>query len=157
MDCGHASASPRVVGAARREHYDNSCSVVATVRVGENDRGVWIAGAVLPDVTPEQIRRMMACQLSGDWGPHRERPGKRELAGALLVPVPGFPKRSGSFMSMRQGQITGVRVPLRFGRVVKEAPRRAFGADAAAERIAASIGRDRASRVHSFASQRVKS
>lgn len=157
MDCGHASASPRVVGAARREHYDNSCSVVATVRVGENDRGVWIAGAVLPDVTPEQIRRMMACQLSGDWGPHRERPGKRELAGALLVPVPGFPKRSGSFMSMRQGQITGVRVPLRFGRVVAEAPRRAFGADAAAERIAASIGRDRASRVHNFASQRVKS
>ena len=31
MDCGHASASPRVVGAARREHYDNSCSIVATV------------------------------------------------------------------------------------------------------------------------------
>lgn len=154
MDCGHASASPRVVGAARREHYDNSCSVVATVRVGENNRGVWIAGAVLPDVTPDQIRRMMACQLSGDWGPHREKPGKRELAGALLVPVPGFPKRSNAFMSMKAGQLAHVTVPLRFGRVVT-GQTMSFGADAAAERIAASIGRDRASRVHSFAALRV--
>jgi hypothetical protein len=153
MDCGHATASPRVVGAARREHYDNSCSIVATVRVGENSRGVWIAGAVLPDVTPDQIRRMMACQLSGDWGPHREKPGKRELAGALLVPVPGFPKRSSGFMSMKSGQLDSVTVPVRFGRVV-EPQTMSFGADAAAERIAASIGRDRASRVREFAALR---
>lgn len=153
MDCGHASASPRVVGAARREHYDNSCSIVATVCVGENSRGVWIAGAVLPDVTPDQIRRMMACQLSGDWGPHREKPGKRELAGALLVPVPGFPKRSNGFMSMKAGQLDSVAVPVRFGRAV--APQTvSFGADVAAERIAASIGRDRASRVREFAALR---
>jgi hypothetical protein len=153
MDCGHASASPRVVGAARREHYDNSCSIVATVRVGENSRGVWIAGAVLPDVTPDQIRRMMACQLSGDWGPHREKPGKRELAGALLVPVPGFPKRSNGFMSMKGGQLDRVTVPLRFGRVVKSQTI-SFGVDAAAARIAASIGRDPESRVRAFAARR---
>lgn len=153
MDCGHAAASPRVVGAARREHYDNSCSIVATVRVGENSRGVWISGAVLPDVTPDQVRRMMACQLSGDWGPHREKPGKRELAGALLVPVPGFPKRSKGFMSMKAGQLDHVAVPVRFGRVVEPQPV-SFGADAAAERIAASIGRDRESRVRAFAAQR---
>lgn len=152
MDCGHAVASPRVVGAARREHYDNSCSIVATVRVGENSRGVWISGAVLPDVTPDQVRRMMACQLSGDWGPHREKPGKRELAGALLVPVPGFPKRSNAFMSMKAGQLEHVTVPVRFGRVV-EPQTTSFNADAAAERIAASIGRDRASRVHNFAAE----
>lgn len=153
MDCGHAVASPRVVGAARREHYDNSCSIVATVRVGENSRGVWIAGAVLPDVTPDQIRRMMACQLSGDWGPHREKPGKRELAGALLVPVPGFPKRSNAFMSMKDGRLDSVTVPVRFGRVVK-GQTMSFGVDAAAERIAASIGRDRMSRVREFAELR---
>ena len=153
MDCGHASTSPRVVGAARREHYDNSCSVVATVCVGENSRGVWISGAVLPDVTPDQIRRMMACQLSGDWGPHREKPGKRELAGALLVPVPGFPKRSNGFMSMKSGQLDHVTVPVRFGRVV-EPQVVSFGTDAAAERIAVSIGRDRASRVRQFAELR---
>lgn len=152
MDCGHAAASPRVVGAARREHYDNSCSVVATVRVGENSRGVWISGAVLPDVSPDQIRRMMACQLSGDWGPHREKPGKRELAGALLVPVPGFPKAT-AFMSVKSGHLNHVEVPVRFGRVVQP-EQITFGTDAAAERIAASIGRDRASRIHNFAAQR---
>lgn len=153
MDCGHASASPRVVGAARREHYDNSCSIVATVRVGENSRGVWISGAVLPDITPDQVRRMMACQLSGDWGPHREKPGKRELAGALLVPVPGFPKRSNGFMSMKAGQLDRVTVPIRFGRVVR-AQTVTFGADAAAARIAAAIGRDPESRVRAFAASR---
>jgi hypothetical protein len=150
MDCGHASTSPRVTGAARREHYDNSCSVVATVRVGENSRGVWIAGAILPDVTADQVRRMMACQLSGDWGPHREKPGKRELAGALLVPVPGFPKRSNSYLSMKAGHLDHVTVPVRFGRMAKEQTR-TFNTDAAAARLAASIGRDRASRVHTFA------
>ena len=153
MDCGHASASPRVVGAARREHYDNSCSIVATVCVGENSRGVWISGAVLPDITPDQVRRMMACQLSGDWGPHREKPGKRELAGALLVPVPGFPKRSNGFMSMKAGQLDRVTVPVRFGRVVK-GQTVTFGADAAAARIAAAIGRDPESRVRAFAASR---
>lgn len=150
MDCGHASGSPHVRGAARRDHYDNSCSVVATVRAGENARGVWIAGAVLPDVTPEQVRRMMACQLSGDWGPHREKPGKRELAAALLVPVPGFPKRTYSHMNVSDGYLSRVSVPVRFGVRQEKAPE-AFGTKAAADRIAASIGRDRESRVHTFA------
>lgn len=154
MDCGHASASPQVRGAARREHYDNSCSVVATVRAGENARGVWIAGAILPDVSPDQLRRMMACQLSGDWGPHREKPGKRELAAALLVPVPGFPKRSHSFVITERGELAHVGVPLRFAMrtAVVEEPT-VFGLQAAADKIAASVGRDRASRVHEMAAQ----
>lgn len=154
MDCGHASASPQVRGAARREHYDNSCSVVATVRAGENARGVWIAGAVLPDVSPDQIRRMMACQLSGDWGPHREKPGKRELAAALLVPVPGFPKRSHSFVSTERGELAHVGVPLRFAvRTEVAEEMTVFGLQAAADKIAASVGRDRASKIHQMAAQ----
>lgn len=152
MNCGHAPSSSAVKGAARREHYDNSCSVVATVRAGENSKGVWIAGAVLPDVSADQIRRMMTCQLSGDWGPHREQPGKRELAAALLVPVPGFPKRNYSHLGLKHGELDRITVPVRFG-VTTEQPPSAYGTKAAAERIAASIGRDRASRVHQFASR----
>lgn len=150
MDCGHASASSRVRGAARREHYDNSCSIVATVRAGENARGVWIAGALLPDVQPEQIRRMMACQLSGDWGPHREKPGKRELAAAHLVPVPGFPKRTYSHVSVSDGYLNRVSVPVRFGVRFDAPAMETFGVKAAADKIAASIGRDRTSRIHEF-------
>ena len=151
MDCGHAPSSNRVVGAARRQHYDNSCSVVATARVGENKHGVWIAGAVLPDVTADQVRRMMMLQLSGDWGPHREKPGKRELAGALLVPVPGFPKRSFSTLNVKNGAIQRATVPLRFAMTIPRDDTMVFGGREAAERIAASVGRDRATRARELA------
>jgi hypothetical protein len=146
MDCGHASQAPK--GAARREHYDNACSVVATARVGENARGVWISGALIPGVDAGQVARMMACQLSGDWGPHREKPGKRELAAALLVPVPGFPTRSRSF-TIKGGELARTVTPVRFGThagVVEP-----VGMRAAVERIAAQVGRDPESRMREFA------
>lgn len=150
MDCGHAPSSPRVKGAARQDHYDNSCSVVATARVGENRHGVWISGALLPDISAEQVRRMMALQLSGDWGPHREKPGKRELAGALLVPVPGFPKRSYQTMNIRGGVLHHSNTPLRFGRTAGVVE--PVGMRAAVDRIAESVGRDPQTRMREFAS-----
>jgi len=148
MDCGHAPMSNRVVGAARREHYDNACSVVATARVGENSRGVWIAGALIPGVSPKQVAQMMACQLSGDWGPHREKPGKRELAAALLVPVPGFPTAQHSF-TLQGGELAHTATPVRFGRYAGvDEP---IGMKAAVERLASQVGRDRKSRLDAFA------
>jgi len=146
MDCGHAPMGPK--GSARREHYDNACSVVATARVGENARGVWISGALIPGVDASQVARMMACQLSGDWGPHREKPGKRELAAALLVPVPGFPTRSRSF-TIQGGELARTVTPIRFGAHVGVAE--PVGMRAAVERIAAQIGRDPESRMREFA------
>jgi hypothetical protein len=146
MDCGHAPMGPK--GSARREHYDNACSVVATARVGENARGVWISGALIPGVDAGQVARMMACQLSGDWGPHREKPGKRELAAALLVPVPGFPTRSRSF-TIRGGELARTTTPVRFGTyagVVEP-----VGMRAAVDRMAAQVGRDPESRMREFA------
>lgn len=153
MDCGHAPNSNRVTGAARQRHYDNSCSVVATARVGENRNGVWIAGAILPDVTADQVRRMMTLQLSGDWGPHREKPGKRELAAALLVPVPGFPKKAFTTMAIKNGFLQHVGVPLRFATTSHRNDERAFGGRAAIDQIARSVGRDRKSRVQELATR----
>lgn len=148
MDCGHAPMSAAVKGAARQAHYDNTCSVVATARVGENARGVWIAGALIPGITAEQVSRMMACQLSGDWGPHREKPGKRELAGALLVPRPGFPTAHHSF-SLQAGELSRTVTPVRFGTYAGvDEP---VGMQAAADRIAAQMGRDPQSRMREFA------
>lgn len=94
FDCGHADPTSSDYE-ARRGHYDNSCSVFASVRIGENPNGVWVAGALMPGVTGEQIARAGMCQLSGDWQPHPEQPGKKEFIAALLVPVPGFPNSSG--------------------------------------------------------------
>lgn len=148
MDCGHAPMSAAVKGAARQAHYDNACSVVATARVGENARGVWIAGALIPGITADQVSRMMACQLSGDWGPHREKHGKRELAGALLVPRPGFPTAHHSF-TLQGGELARTVTPVRFG--VYAGVDEPVGMQAAADRIAAQIGRDPQTRMREFA------
>lgn len=112
MDCGHASTDPGRTAQASMEHYDNSCSLVATVRIGENRHGVWVAGALLPGVTPVQVTRMLACQLSGDWRKHREEAGQRELVAALLVPVPGFATASRASVRLDQGELVASAVPV---------------------------------------------
>lgn len=114
MDCGHASMGFSDPVAAL-DHYDNACSIVASVRIGENDKGVWVAGALMPGITASQVVRMMESQLSGDWRPHREKHGWREFAGALLVPVPGFPmSRSEPSVKMEAGELVSSSVPVEY-------------------------------------------
>ncbi len=83
---GHAemAANPRTAS----EHYDNTGAVAADVRAGEDKWGIWVAGALRPHLTDEDIREFRAAPLSGDW---RRIAGKLELVGALSVNVPGFP------------------------------------------------------------------
>lgn len=155
MGCGHASTHPDVSAQQSQDHYDNSCSIVATVAIGENRHGVWVAGALLPDVTGEQIARMMACQLSGDWRPHREKPGKRDFTGALLVPVPGFSegKKAYSSLSIKSGVLVSSAAPVHFAEVVNEGEQpklkgtqhEAFSV--AARILAKEVKRDKASRL----------
>jgi hypothetical protein len=115
MGCGHATTARRLTADQAQEHYDNTCSVLASVAVGEDETGVWFAGALLPDVTPEMVQRAMACRLSGDWRAHLDRPGWRELTAALLVPVPGFPMaRVAPSVQMDAGQLVSAAVPVRF-------------------------------------------
>jgi hypothetical protein len=69
-------------------HYDNTQSAVADVAVGEDRYGIWFAGALRPDVSPEQVRAFMASSLSGDWRPIN---GNLEMVACCAVNVPGFP------------------------------------------------------------------
>lgn len=69
-------------------HYDNTSSAIADVHAGEDAYGIWVAGALRPGVTPEQVRVMRASSPSGDWRPIN---GKLELVAVLHVNVPGFP------------------------------------------------------------------
>lgn len=110
MDCGHASTMAWVGAKHSIDHYDNACSVVATARIGENNYGVWVAGALVPGVSGTQVARMLACQLSGDWRAHRSKPGWREFTGALVVPVPGFTSPS---MRINDGALAASAVPIR--------------------------------------------
>ena len=83
---GHASLQASAEEAVK--HYDDTASAVADVVAGEDQFGIWVAGALRPDVTPSQIRAFRASSPSGDWRPIN---GRLELVAVCQVNVPGFP------------------------------------------------------------------
>lgn len=83
---GHAPLSADAGRAV--QHYDDTRSAVADVNAGEDRHGIWVAGAVRPDATPEQIRALRASAPSGDW---RVINGSLELIAVCQVNAPGFP------------------------------------------------------------------
>jgi hypothetical protein len=86
VDVGHADVHSSSTEAMA--HYDNIATAAADVNAGEDEYGIWIAGAIRPTATEEQIRALRASSISGDW---RGLGGSLELVAALAVPVPGFP------------------------------------------------------------------
>lgn len=86
FDTGHADLQANSRKALA--HYDNTGSVGADVMAGEDEHGIWVAGAVRPGVTDEQIRTMRGAKMSGDW---RSIGGELEMVAVLAVNTPGFP------------------------------------------------------------------
>jgi hypothetical protein len=86
MDANHADLT--LTAARAREHYEHTGAAVADVAAGEDEYGIWVAGALRPDVTPEDVVALRAAKLSGDW---RNQGQGLDLVGALAVNVPGFP------------------------------------------------------------------
>lgn len=85
---GHASTSPKTSVSSVIAHYENTGTAVADVTVGEDEFGIWFAGALRPGVSPERVRELRAGAVSGDW---RYIGGSLEMVAALVVNVPGFP------------------------------------------------------------------
>lgn len=87
---GHASTDLGVIPALA--HYDNAGSAYADVVIGEDEFGVWFAGAMRPHLTRQQIEEFGRHPVSGDW---RANPGDTALrfVAALSVNTPGFPIR----------------------------------------------------------------
>lgn len=115
MNCGHMSPYGSTDPVVRMAHYENSCSVAARVRIGESKKlgAPWIAGVLMP-MDSTQLQAFMACQLSGDWAPHRERLGWREFVAALTVPVPGFARATNATrVRTEDGVIVASAVPIR--------------------------------------------
>lgn len=123
MNCGHAPTEGYGTLSNRVEHYDNTCSVVANVAIGEHDGEVWVAGALNPFSTPEMVTKMLGCTLSGDWQPHPDRKGIREFIAALLVPVPGFAMaRTEASVHYQEGALVASSVPVMRAEDVAENP-----------------------------------
>ncbi len=86
FNTGHASIYDAPNKAA--SHYDHTGAVAADVIAGEDRHGIWVAGALRPELSEEQVRTFRSAPLSGDW----RRIGNRlELVAALSVNTPGFP------------------------------------------------------------------
>lgn len=86
FDTGHAGLELN----SRRTmaHYDNTGHVAADVMAGEDEVGIWVAGALRPGVDDDQIRTLRGAKMSGDW---RSIGGSLEMVAVLAVNVPGFP------------------------------------------------------------------
>lgn len=83
LGTGHAALSAD--SQAATQHYDHTGTVAGDVVAGEDEYGVWVAGAARPGVDLDVLR---SASLSGDW---RRVNGNLELVAALAVNVPGFP------------------------------------------------------------------
>lgn len=86
MDTGHAPMTASHRGTIA--HYDDTGTGIAHVRAYEDDHGIVLAGALVPDAPAEKARRFKGATVSGDW---RSIGGKLEMVGMLAVNVPGFP------------------------------------------------------------------
>lgn len=83
---GHADTSLGVIPAIA--HYDDAGTTVVIAAAHEDQYGIQLAGAVVPEATPEQVAGVRRHPLSGDW---RGVKGNLELVAALAVNTPGFP------------------------------------------------------------------
>lgn len=69
---------------AEQQHYDNVANAWAAVRLGQDERGIWFSGVVLPTVPEEDLVLIEAAgQVSGEWK-------YGDLRALQAVNVPGF-------------------------------------------------------------------
>jgi hypothetical protein len=74
MLCGvignvHGHASPYVDFQRAQAHYADPSSQMILCRAGDDERGGWIAGAVVPGLTYGDVALLRRSGLSGDWRP----------------------------------------------------------------------------------------
>ena len=149
LGTGHADHSASARETLR--HYDNTGSAVADVMAGEDEFGIWLAGALRPGLAPERIRELMAADVSGDW---RRIGGALELVGVLAVNVPGFPKLR---VREAEGLVASLQVRAYDGGCTSTALSRQIDEAIARRRegLAARIGRTREARIAALV-ERVK-
>lgn len=103
---GHAPMDMET--AAVPSYYDNTGTQLMRVKYGEDQHGLWFAGALWPNVEDLQVEQIRASSISGDWRWHaawrKTGDGGHDFAGACLVNIPGFPMRSSSSVGDRSGR-----------------------------------------------------
>ena len=149
VDTGHPDLTYGAMAA--KAHYDDTGAQVADVAAGEDEYGIWVAGAVRPWATAEQIHKLRASRLSGDWRPIG---GELEMIAALAVNSGGFPiPRAALAASGVQALVAaGVVVPQRevLARMVDDAVARELARRTYAGLRGAVLARQRAAVIERF-------
>jgi hypothetical protein len=88
-----------------RAHYDDTGTCVAIVAAGEDEHGIWLSGALVPEATAEQVAMLRRSPLSGDWRRHGDE--GLDLIAVLAVNTAGFPAPVTASGGMRQLAVDG--------------------------------------------------
>src|SRR5690606_1673144 len=96
---GHRDADTILSESADQAYFDNVNNAWAAVRVGEDERGIWFSGVVLPGVPEDHLVKIEASgQVSGEWL-------RGAMRACLTVNVPGFPIQRASATYDEQGNV----------------------------------------------------
>lgn len=94
------------------EFYENTSTQLMRVRYGEDEEGLWFAGALWPDVSELDIARIRASAVSGDWrwmASYRQgKGGVYDFAGACFVNIPGYPMSSAGDVALDEGTMQNI-------------------------------------------------
>lgn len=104
---GHAPIDEYLGYEEIQRYYDDATKVGAFVRAGSDRYGTWLAGALRPGLTDEEIQHLRTHPPSGDWRPIKGGPS--DLVAAFSVPIPGFPiARGRALVASAGGSITAI-------------------------------------------------
>lgn len=106
VDGSHANLHMSL--AAAQAHYDNSATRVANVRAGEDEYGIWVAGAIHPEASDAQVYTLRSTPLSGDWRPWGT---SDELIAGHGVNTAGFPQPKATLRDGRVQSLVAAGVP----------------------------------------------
>lgn len=113
LSYGEGHADIRWRNAVATAHYDKPGAVRAYVNIGENSRGIWYSGVLVPWATDADIDAILAIgAFSGDWRDWGNR--ELDLIAATCVNTPGYQIKPDAYASGgRQISLTGAGVPAR--------------------------------------------
>lgn len=118
---GHAAVDMET--AMVPSYYENTGTQLMRVRYGEDENGLWFAGALWPNVDDLQVAQIRASSISGDWRWHaayRRSPGGMDFMGSCLVNIPGFPMKSDGGLSHESGSPYAIAASATYAYIVNE-------------------------------------
>ncbi len=111
LEALHAPTTPGTSADRARQHYENTAVVAAFVRAVDGRCGIWVAGALRPNLSEQHARDLMGAKPSGDWRQTRMG-GPLEMLGIHAVNEPGFPVPRLAASAMTA---SGTRIAFQFG------------------------------------------